>query len=614
MIIVGFLLISRLWYLQILKGKELSFLADKNRLRLETIQAPRGLIYDRNGRLLVDNKLSFSVVVIPQYLKEKKITITKLSKLIGVSVPFINAKIKDAKRRHIPAFTPIEILRNVDRDVLAKVEANKLFMQGVDIKVGIKRVYLLGKATAHVIGYIGELNNREILKYKAEYEKIEKPIDKGDIIGKFGLEKVWDKELRGVNGNQLVLVDANGRKLRENPGIFNDEFNIKNYTTGNNLYLTIDASLQMLAYEKFKNKKGAVVVIKVDTGEILTMISMPSFDPNELSMGISSKKYKELNDSPYHPFYNKTIQNHYSPGSTFKPFVLASALEEGVSENYHINCKGKIKYGRRHYHCWKKTGHGKIDLHNSIVQSCDTMYYKLGMILGVDKIYKYASMFGLGEKTGINLPHEISGLMPNSAWKRKRFHEMWMPGENLTIAIGQSYDLVTPLQLANAYAGIASLKLYKPELLRKIVSNNGKVLKTVKPELKREIMVSQKTKDIVTKALYGVMNERKGTAWWFRKKGLDIAGKTGTVQLFSLSEKDIYKKCMDLPELQRHHGWFVGFAPYDKPEIAVAVIAEHSCHGSSGAAPIVRDLVDAYKKKYGFKRDLEKLNNEETNE
>lgn len=603
---VAFLLLTfRLSYLQIIKGNDLNFLADRNRLRLEKVSAPRGLIYDRNGRLLVDNKLMFNVVIIPQYLKNKEKTIKKLSDSIGVSVSFIKTKLLKAKRRRIPSFTPVVILKNVDRNTLAKVETNKFFMPGVDIDIGIKRVYLLGKATSHVIGYIGKINKKEIKKYKDDYLKVSKPIERGDTIGKFGLEKVWDKKLRGANGSQLVLVDANGRKRREHPGIFDDEFNVKNYVAGDNLYLTIDASLQMLAYEKFKNKKGAVVVIKVDTGEILTMLSTPSFDPNVLSIGTSSKVLQDLNKNPFHPFYNKTIQNHYSPGSTFKPFVLISALEKGINPNFHVNCKGKIRYGRRHYHCWKKTGHGKINFHDSIVQSCDTMYYKLGQKLGIENMYKYAKMFGIGQKTGINLPHEVSGLMPNSNWKYKRFHERWMPGENLTVAIGQSYDLVTPLQLANAYAGIASGKLFKPLLVKKLISNNGEILYKAKPELKSEINISKETQNIVIKALYGVMHDEHGTAKWYKGKDLDIAGKTGTVQLFSISAKNIYKKCSELPELQRHHGWFVGFAPYDKPEIAVAVIAEHSCHGSSGAAPIVRDIVDAYKKKYGFKRDMD---------
>ncbi|MEI6093032.1 MAG: penicillin-binding protein 2 [bacterium] len=606
------LIVSRLWYLQLYKGKSFNAYAEKNRIWQEKDYAPRGMIFDRNGTLLVDNKLSFDVIIRSQYLpaddEEYEKTIKQLSSFL--SVPVEDIKLKIAKSSNLPLFYPVVVAQDVDRNKVALIESNKIFMPGVDVIVKNKRTYLYGESTAHLIGYIGEVNKTEMSKLNITYDMSNRKLYQGDNIGKYGLERVWDLELRGYDGARYVIVDANGRMKseEESKAIFGDLPSSKS-EPGRNIVLTIDNDLQQIAYKYFKegNKKGAAIALDPRSGEVLVMVSAPSFDPTVFSNGLTNELFKEVQNNPFRPFYNKTIQDHYAPGSTFKPFVALSALEEGeADENSRTTCLGRLFFGNRYFHCRKKQGHGTIDLHTGIVKSCDVVFYKLGSKLGVDNVYKYAYQLGLSQKSGIDLPEERAGTMPSTDWKLRRFNTKWMPGEDLSMAIGQGFDLVTPIQLANAYAGMATGVLYRPHVLKKIEDVTGSLIYEPKSEIRHRINISPKSKEYLMKSLWGVVNEQAGTAWSYRLEGLDMAGKTGTVQLAGISEGDIYNKCESLPEIKRYHGWFVGLAPYDNPEIVVAVIAEHSCHGSSGAAPLVRDLVKAYYAKYKFERDKNK--------
>ena len=605
-VLVFFLsILLRLWFLQLYKGTELYLYAEKNRMWEEKDMAPRGMIFDRNEQVLVDNKFSFDVVIRPQFVKDKEKTIKTVSGLLNI--PEEDIKLKLLKSKNLPMFYPVVISEDVDRDKVALIESNKFFIPGIDVTVNNKRTYLFGEATAHLIGYIGEANRSEMNKLNPNYDRHGRKIYLGDSLGKFGLEKVWDLDLRGVDGARYVVVDANGRMRSQNEikEIFGDIPTTESQP-GNNLVLTIDGELQNIAYKYFKegNRKGAVVALDARNGDVLVMFSYPGFDPTVMSKGVTPEILKEITSNPFRPFYNKNIQDHYSPGSAFKPLVAVAALEEGVADVDTVTqCLGRLWFGNRYFHCHKKTGHGNINLHDGIVKSCDIVFYKLGIKLGVDKVHKYATLLGLGQKTGIDLPDETSGLMPSTWWKLKRMGYKWMPGEDLSMAIGQGYDLVTPLQLVNMYAGIATGYVYRPHVVKDIKDANGNVLWSTKPEVLHKINLKPSTKEFILKSLWGVVNEQSGTAWWYRLPDLDMAGKTGTVQLYGISASDIYKKCENLPEIKRHHGWFVGFAPYDKPEIAVAVIAEHSCHGSSGAAPLVRDIIKAYHDKYGFERE-----------
>ena len=595
---------SRLWYLQVYKGSQFKLYAEKNRIWQEKDRSPRGLILDRNADLLVDNRLSFDIIIRPQYLSDKNKTIRKLASMLNISRSSIKMQLVKARSRNMPLFYPVIISEDVERDKVAIIESNKLFMPGVDVLTRTKRTYLYSESLAHLLGYIGEVNRGEMKKHNTDYLLHNKKLNIGDYIGKFGLEKIWDKQLRGINGAKYVVVDANGRMKNSDEDALFGDLPVKKYEPGNNLVLTIDSDLQKVAYEHFKEKKGAVIALDPRSGEVLVMLSSPSFDPTVLSKGVSKETMKGLINNSFRPFYNKTIQDHYPPGSTYKALVAVAALEEGIIDNeFTTKCRGRLKFGRRYYHCHSKWGHGKTDLHKALVKSCDVFFYRMGMKLGVDKIHEYAIKFGLGKRTGVNLPNETTGLVPSTSWKLRRFKEKWTPGENLAIAIGQSYNLVTPLQLANLYAGISTGKIYRPHLIKHLENSEGEVVETVEPELMLEPNISPETRKKVMYDLWAVANERGGTAWWRRPKGLNMAGKTGTVQLYRISADKIYDKCEDMEEKMRHHGWFVGVAPYKHPEIVVAVMAEHSCHGSSGAAPVVKDIIEAYHKKYGFQKN-----------
>lgn len=606
-IVFFFLMFIRLWYLQVYKGDDLYFYAEKNRMWQEKNRAPRGLIYDRNGKLLVDNRLSFDIIVRPQFLDQNKVTVYKLSKLLKIPAKEIFLKIENFKSKNLPPFYPVTIVEDASRDEVAVVESNKTFLSGVDVLTKNKRTYLYEGALAHLVGYIGEVSRDEIKKYNPKYQAFDKRLGIGDSIGKFGVEKKYDFLIRGIDGANYLVVDARGRMISDDK---KSDFRVPDnidYLPGRNLNLTIDIDLQMIAYKHFKekNKKGAVLALNPKNGEVLVMMSAPGFDPNVMSKGVTNEELKELKSNIFRPFYNKTIQDHYSPGSTYKPLVALAALEEGaIDEDFRVTCHGGINYGRRRYHCHSRGGHGRIGLHRGIVKSCDVVFYKLGMLLGVDKIHDYAVKFGLSQKTGIDLLNETTGLVPSSSWKEKRFNEKWQPGENLSIAIGQSYNLVTPIQMANLYGGMALGKIYKPHILKSTLNPiKGKEYK-ISPKIFKEIDINPEAKEIVLRALWGVVNEQ-GTARWYKLKGLDFAGKTGTVQLFRLSKDEVYRKCEEMEETKRHHGWFVGMAPYNDPDIVVAVIAEHACHGSSGGAPVARDIIRAFHKKYGFSREKE---------
>ena len=330
------------------------------------------------------------------------------------------------------------------------------------------------------------------------------------------------------------------------------------------------------------------------------MISSPSFEPSAFSKGLTSKYWNSLVTNPKKPLYDKAIQNHYSPGSTFKPFTAIAALEEGLIDSRHkYRCHGSLKFGRRVYHSWKKYGTEKVDVTGALQQSCNIFFYNIGTKIDIDVLAKYAKMFGLGAKTGVALPREVSGLIPTKDWKQKLRGEIWQQGETLSCSIGQSYILASILQLANAYAAIANEgKLYRPYLVKEVFNNSGEVLQKNEPKLIREINLKPDTFKLVKKGLYKVANTPKGTAWWRRGKGNQMAGKTGTSQVIRQSADQLYKKCKEMEEKYRHHGLFVAFAPYDNPKIAVAALVEHGCGGSSAAAPVAERVINTYMKKY----------------
>jgi len=593
------IILIRLWYLQVYKGDEFYKFSVQNRLRRETVKAPRGMIFSRNNQLLVQNVPRFDAIIIPQYLTNKKETLKKLSNILDLT----EKKIKHILRKNSyqARYRPIIIKKNISRKEVAVIETENSKMPGVRVHTFISREYSDKEVGSHALGYISEISRKQLPIYR---ERDDYPYKLGDFIGQAGIEKQFDLKLRGTDGYQFMEVDARGRMTRliKGKNLFAGIEN-KAAKPGNNIRLTIDRDMQRTAYKALEGKVGSVVAVDVNTGEVLAMVSRPSFDPTEFSKGLSAKYWRKLSQDEFKPMTDRTIQEHYSPGSTFKTFTAIAALEEKiVRPEQEVHCPPTFRLGRRVFHDWRRGGHGLTNVYKSLRRSVDVYFYKIATKLDIDILTRYAKQFGFSSKTGISLPREIPGLLPTKEWKLKKTGEPWQKGETLSCAIGQSYVLATPLQLSLAYATIANGgKLFKPYLIKEIFSSDGTIIKKFQPSLVNEVTVSQETLNHVKKGLYQVVNHRKGTAWWYRGRGLSMAGKTGTSQVRSMTKKELFSKCENMPYKDRHHGIFVGYAPFDNPQIAVAAVVEHGCHGSSAAAPVVRDIVTTYMKKYQTK-------------
>ena len=601
-----FILMARVWYLQILQGDEFRRFSEKNLFKESDVYAPRGVIYDRDGKILVENLPAYRAIVTPQYVEDLDLLAKDLSKALNIEPKVVIKKVKRSRRQNGP-FQQVSIKQHLSRDELFKVELLKLDHAGLDAQEFVLRNYPSGKIGAHVLGYVGEISKKQI-PILSKRRNI--PFKPKDIIGKNGLEEKFDSSLRGENGKAFVIVDAKGRspaqnQLNESIGELLKDVPAK---PGTNMYTTIDLDLQKAAYESFiKHKQVGSLIAMSPQGEILAWISHPAYDPNQFSKGVDSKTWRQWLNSPDRPLGNKVIQDHYSPGSTFKPIVALAALqEEKIRENKYIFSPYRLKLGRKYYHNYSQSQHGYVNVVQAIERSFNTFFYKLGHELGIDPISKYAMALGMGQKTGVPLRREISGLIPTSEWKKKRFGVPWQPGETYVVSIGQGFVLTTAIQLASAYSGIAlDGKVYKPQIVKKIASDDKKILQTFEPILVKDLSdpeveghIEEKHFKTVKKGLWHVVNGSRGSARIAKLKGpYKIAGKTGTVQVRGFSADEIYKSCDERPRKYRHHGWFVSYAPSDNPEITVAVLTEHSCR-SAASIPIAKDLILAYLKKY----------------
>ncbi|MBT4791533.1 MAG: penicillin-binding protein 2, partial [Halobacteriovoraceae bacterium] len=594
-IIFCFLIVFiRLWYLQIYKGELYHTFSIQNRLRKEVIRAPRGMMFSRNGVLLVDNIPRFDAVLTRQFLHKKEKTLLRLSAILGMDVKAIKKIIK--KKSFQAKYRPIIIKKNINLEEVAKIETENASLPGISVETFISREYVDKEVGAHALGYISEISQAQLPKFKKR-DHIDYKL--GDFIGQFGIEEIMDTTLRGENGYEFVEVDALGRKKKyiNTDNLFKG-IEDSSPKPGNNIKLTIDRDLQKIGYEALGGRSGSVVAIDVNSGELLAMVSTPAFDPSQFSRGLSQKYWSSLIDNEERPMGDRSIQNHFSPGSTFKPFTAIAALEEGLIDSLSKKrCHGSFKFGRRTYRSWKRYGSEKVDVTDALRYSCNIFFYKVATELDIDSLAKYARLFGFGKRTGINLPREVSGLIPTKEWKLKRNGIPWQQGETLSCAIGQSYVLVSTLQLANAYAAIATKgKLHKPFIVKEVLDNQGNILSRTQPELLNQIELNPKTWDLIHNGLYKVVNAPKGTAWWRRGFGNQMAGKTGTSQVVrAQGDDELYSKCSEKEYKFRHHGLFVAFAPFDNPKIAVAAFVEHGC-GSSAAAPIVEKVINTYMK------------------
>jgi penicillin-binding protein 2 len=597
LIILAFgLIFARLIFLQVYKGDLLYKYSLENRLREEIIRAPRGVITSRDGEILVNNYPRFDVMVTRQYLKDAKTTLKRVSEILALPVDTIEKTIK--RNSSQAAYRPITIKKNVSMKEVALIETEGEDLPGIGVEIFVSRENSQGEIGAHVLGYVSEITQDQ-LQFYSNRDRTSYRL--GDHIGQFGIEKEFDKYLRGVNGSEFVEVDALGRKKRyiEKEKIFQGITDIKSIP-GHSMTLTLDTEMQRVAHEALKDRVGTAVAMDVSTGEIYAMVSHPSFEPSEFSKGVQKDYWSVLINNPDKPLRDRAIQEHYSPGSAFKPFTAMALLAENVfTEKTSVNCTGGFTLGSKMYHCWKKHGHGTVDLKRAIKESCNSYFQKAALKLDIDSIAKYSKMFGLGTRTGIELPRETSGLIPTEDWKLKRNGKPWQKGETLSCAIGQSYVLVTMMQMVAAYAAIANGgEVLKPYVIKEIKDENGN---PVKQGIKKVISVAETNPQhikAIREGLYDVVNTPGGTAYFHRGNGIEMSGKTGTSQVVASTADKIYQKCELMPYERRHHGLFISYLPEQNPKLAIAVLVEHGCHGSSAAAPVAAKIGETYMKKY----------------
>ena len=575
------ILITRLWYLQIQQGEEYTKLAKNNRVRYLEIAAPRGNILDRKGREIVTNRPSFNVVWVREKNRVDDALIKKIAAILDIEISELLARTR--KMVGTPGHIPIRLAEELSWDQVAYIENNRMELPGIKIEVIPQRVYHYGNLASHIIGYLGEINPKELSSTDSEGYR------SGDMIGKMGLEKLREKDLRGEKGRHYMEVNALGFEQRNLKGL--------EPLPGNDVQLTIDVDLQQAAEELMMkdDKSGAVVAIEVNTGRLLMLASSPVLELDKFLGGISVKNWKEMLTNPHHPLINKIVQGQYPPASTYKIVTAIAGLAEGViTPDSSVYCPGHYRFGNRTYRCWKKTGHGAVNLKRAMSESCDVYFYQVGQRLGVNRIAGYATRLGLGRKTGVEMEHEKSGLIPTSDWKMKRYKKAWQEGETLSIAIGQGFNLVTPLQLALMTATVANGgTLYQPGMIETVRDPDGHIIEQFQPTVLDRFDDQGSNLEIIKEGLIEAVNGRRGTARRAKLDNITVAGKTGTAQVVRLKQYKHLKE-EDIPYKYRDHAWFTCFAPAERPEIAVTVLVEHGLHGGSAAAPIAKAVLEKY--------------------
>lgn len=576
-------LVGRLYYLQVIDADRYATLAEDNRINLKLLTPPRGRILDRYGQPLALNRQNYRVVIVHEQARDIDATLDALSLLIDVSDADRHRVWREIKRKR--SFVPVVVRDDMSWDEVAKVEINAPDLPGISIDVGQSRYYPHTEAVGHILGYVGAVSEAELKS--GDDPLLELPDFR---IGKSGIEKTYDTALRGTAGASQVEVNAVGRIVRE---LSRDDGQ-----SGRDVQLTIDISLQEYARERIGDESAGLVLMDIHSGDVLAMVSAPAFDPNVFSSGVSARDWEDLLANPKTPLTNKAIAGQYSPGSTFKMTTALAALEAGViTPQTEISCSGHYDFGNSQYHCWKKTGHGMVDLQRAIKASCDVFFYETAHRVGIDRLAQMARRLGYGSALGIDIPGERPGLIPDRDWKQATLGQSWAQGETLSCGIGQSYIAATPLQLATMASRIANGGYaVVPRLTRAI---GGKPVPVPGPF--PSVGVNPANLALVVKAMGSVCNEPGGTGYEFRIKdpGLEMAGKTGSAQTRRITQAERDKGLKDqrqLPWRERDNALFVGFAPVQQPRYACAIVVEHGAHGA-WVEPIVRDLLTEIQKR-----------------
>lgn len=558
----------RLWYLQVHKGDQFAQKARENRLRQEFVYAPRGLLYDRDGVLVAVNEPAYALGLIREDVADIEKTLRQVSEWTGQDI----AELRDIYRqgrKKVKPFDRIILAPDLSFDLLSSIEAGSHRWPGLEIMVRPRRNYPQGPLLSQILGYVAEANDEEIARNP--------DLQLGDTVGKQGIEYVLESRLRGRKGLRQMEVDASGRLLNEKqvslPG------------SGQNVTMAIDLDLQRFATEAMENlgHAGAVVVMEPYTGQVLAMVSTPTFDNNAFASGLTPEQWAALRDDPRHPLQNKATQGIYPPGSTFKLLVALAGLHEGVIDpSETVFCGGEIKFGRRVFRCWNKHGHGRVDFRRGLVESCDVYFYEMGNRLGVDRIEAFAKASGFGSITGIDLPHEKGGLIPSRDWKLQRFGERWQGGENLNFAIGQGYTLVSPLQLAR----FTSALLNGGFLLKPLLVDSDE------PIVQGRLPAAPQHIKMVLDSMVATVDLDRGTARRLRRPDARMGGKTGTAQVVKLKTEDRGKKTEEIPYEFRDHAWLVSWGVKDGKAVVIACLVEHGGHGGEAAGPVSRAIYD----------------------
>lgn len=585
MVLLFFGLGARFYFLQVQKYEHYQTLAENNRISVVPISPNRGLILDRKGTVLAHNFFVYTLEITPSKAGSLDDTIEELAKLMEISSVDLKRFKKLKAQTH--TFESVPIRTHLNEIEAAKFAVNRYRFPGIELKSRLYRHYPLGKLGTHAIGYISRINEND-LKHLKEDNVISNY--KGtDHIGKGGVEQSYERELHGTTGFQQVEVDADGKAVRV--------LSSSAPTPGNNIVLAIDAKLQEIAEKSFGERRGSMVAIQPSTGEVLAFVSMPSFDPNLFVDGIDYENWNLLNNSLDRPLINRALRGVYPPGSTFKPFVALAGLEAGKrAPPYSIHDVGyfSLPNSRHRYRDWKPSGHGYVDMRRAITISCDTFFYGLAMELGIDKLTDFVRHFGFGEKTGIDIHGEVSGLLPTPEWKKRRFKQPWYMGETVIVGIGQGYTLVTPLQLAHATATLANRgTAIQPHLVNAVINPNTHQTTPHRPVVADKITLNDKNLEIVKQGMVDVTLPGGTANIVGANAGYSIAAKTGTAQVIGIKQNEKYNE-KNINERHRDHALFIAYAPADNPQIALAVIIENGGHGGSAAGPIARKVMDYY--------------------